>query len=148
GGALAYQWLLDGAPITGATAATYEPLAGQAGQRLGVRIEAANAVGTGTTTVVAGRVRQAPRLATGPVRVTGSARVGGRLQARPPAVSGYPRPQASYRWFRDGRRVPGATGAVYRVRPADAGALITGRVTWTNASGTATRTLRPVTISG
>ncbi|MFM7551973.1 MAG: hypothetical protein ACKO7Q_03905, partial [Actinomycetota bacterium] len=80
--------------------------------------------------------------------VTGTARVGGRLQARPAIATGFPQPTASYRWFRDGRRVPGATGAVYRVRPADAGAVITGRVTWTNATGTATRTLQPVTISG
>ena len=146
GGAPTYQWLVDGAVIPGATAATYEPLARQAGRRLSVRIAATNAAGTGTATIAAGRVRQAPRVAPGPVAVTGSARVGGRLQARPPAVGGYPQPRASYRWFRDGRRVPGATGPVYRVRPADAGALITGRVTWTNATGTITRTLRPTAI--
>jgi hypothetical protein len=63
-------------------------------------------------------------------------------------VGGFPQPQASYRWFSDGRRVFGATGAVYRVRPADAGAVITGRVVWTNAVGAVTRTLRPVTITG
>jgi hypothetical protein len=44
--------------------------------------------------------------------------------------------------------VPGVAGVVYRVRPVDAGAFITGRVTWTNAVGTVTRSLRPVTIAG
>ena len=148
GGAVSYQWLANGVEISGATTAGYRPVAGQAGQRLSLRVAATNAVGTGTTTVVAGRVRQAPRVRTGQVAVTGEARVGGRLQARPSAVTGFPQAQASYRWFRDGRRVPGVAGAVYRVRPVDAGARITGRVTWTNAVGTVTRSLRPVTIAG
>ena len=147
GGAPAYQWLIDGAAIPGATSATYRPLARQAGQRLSVRITATNAAGTGTATVAAGRVRQAPQVATGPVAVTGTARVGGRLRARPAIATGFPQPTATYRWFRDGRRIPGATGAAYRVRPADAGAVITGRVTWTNATGTAIRMLRPTTIA-
>ena len=148
GGAVSYQWLANGVEISGATSAGYRPVAGQAGQRLSLRVAATNAVGTGTTTVVAGRVRQAPQVRTGSVAVTGEARVGGRLQARPSAVTGFPQAQASYRWFRDGRRVPGVAGAVYRVRPVDAGAFITGRVTWTNAVGTVTRSLRPVTIAG
>jgi secreted trypsin-like serine protease len=148
GGAVSYQWLANGVEISGATSAGYRPVAGQAGQWLSLRVAATNAVGTGTTTVVAGRVRQAPQVRTGSVAVTGEARVGGRLQARPSAVTGFPQPQASYRWFRDGRRVPGVAGAVYRVRPVDAGARITGRVTWTNAVGTVTRSLRPVTITG
>ena len=148
GGAVSYQWLANGVEISGATSAGYRPVAGQAGQRLSLRVAATNAVGTGTTTVVAGRVRQAPRVRTGLVAVTGAARVGGRLQARPSAVTGFPQPRASYRWFRDGRRVFSATRAVYRVRPVDAGARITGRVTWRNAVGTVTRSLRPVTIAG
>ena len=148
GGAVSYQWLANGVEISGATTAGYRPVAGQAGQQLSLRVTATNAVGTGTTTVVAGRVRQAPQVRTGQVVVTGEARVGGRLQARPSAVTGFPQAQASYRWFRNGRRVPGVTGAVYRVRPVDAGARITGRVTWTNAVGTVTRSLRPVTIAG
>ena len=148
GGAVSYQWLANGVEISGATTAGYRPVAGQAGQQLSLRVTATNAVGTGTTTVVAGRVRQAPQVRTGQVVVTGEARVGGRLQARPSAVTGFPQAQASYRWFRNGRRVFSATGAVYRVRPVDAGAFITGRVTWTNAVGTVSRSLRPVTIAG
>ena len=148
GGAVSYQWLANGVEISGATTAGYRPVAGQAGQWLSLRVTATNAVGTGTTTVVAGRVRQAPQVRTGQVVVTGEARVGGRLQARPSAVTGFPQAQASYRWFRDGRRVPGVAGAVYRLRPVDAGAFITGRVIWTNAVGTVTRSLRPVTIAG
>ena len=148
GGAVSYQWLANGVEISGATTAGYRPVAGQAGQQLSLRVTATNAVGTGTTTVVAGRVRQAPQVRTGQVVVTGEARVGGRLQARPSAVTGFPQAQASYRWFRDGRRVPGVAGAVYRLRPVDAGAFITGRVIWTNAVGTVTRSLRPVTIAG
>jgi hypothetical protein len=82
------------------------------------------------------------------VPVRGAARVGGRLRAHPPAASGYPRPTATYRWFRDGRVVRSGRTSVYRVRVIDAGARITGRVTWTNAAGTVTRSLRPVTIAG
>ena len=146
-GAVTYQWLLNGAAISGATSPGYRPVAEQAGKRLSLRVSATNAAGTGTATVVAGRVRRAPQVEAGPLAVTGAARVGGRLRVRPSVVRGFPRPQATYRWFRDGRRVVGATGAVYPVRPVDAGAVITGRVTWTNAVDTVTRKLQPVTIA-
>lgn len=148
GGAIAYQWLVNGSEVAGATSAAYRPVAADAGKALSVRVAAANAAGTGTATVAAGRVRQAPQVKAGAVRVTGSARVGGRLRARPPAVRGYPAPKATYRWYRDGRLVRGARTSVFRVRPVDAGARITGRVTWRNASGTVTRALRPVRIAG
>ncbi|WP_127573004.1 glycoside hydrolase [Georgenia faecalis] len=40
GAELSYQWLLDGAPIEGATEATYTPVAGDAGRALSVAVSA------------------------------------------------------------------------------------------------------------
>ncbi len=147
GGAIAYQWLVNGSEVGGATSAAYRPVAADAGKVLSVRVAAANAAGTGTATVDAGRVLRAPRVRAGRVPVRGKARVGGRLRARPPAVRGYPRPKATYRWYRNGRLVRRARTSVYRVRPIDRGARITGRVTWTNEIGRVSRALRPVRVA-
>ncbi len=148
GQAPVYEWRVGGALVQQGAATTYRPTAAQAGKLVTLTVLAANAAGTGSATVNVGRVSRGPQVARGLIRVTGAARVGGRLRARLPVVSGYPAPTPTYRWFRDGRRVRSATGAVYRVRPVDAGARITGRVTWTNAIGRVTRTLRPVMITG
>ena len=147
GGALTYAWRVDGVLVQEGAQTTYRPTAAQAGRPVTVTVSAANAVGTGSTVVDAGRVTQSPQITAGPVPVRGAARVGGRLQARPPAVAGYPKPRATYRWFRNGRLVRSAKTSAYRVRQLDAGARITGRVTWTNAAGTVTRALRPVAIT-
>jgi hypothetical protein len=136
-----YEWRVGGAIVQTGTEASYRPTAAQAGRLVRVTVSVANAAGTGTATVDAGRVRQAPQVTPGPVRVAGTARVGGRLRALPPGVDGYPRPRVGYRWYRDGRLVRGATSATFRLRPIDAGARITGRVTWTNAVGTVSRRL-------
>ncbi len=148
GGALTYEWRVGGAIVQQGAQATYRPTAAEAGKLVTIAVSAANAAGTGTAAVDAGRVTQSPQIKAGPVPVRGAARVGGRLQARPPAVAGYPKPRATYRWFRDGRLVRSARTSVYRVRPVDAGARITGKVTWANATGRVTRALSPVRIAG
>lgn len=147
GQAPVYEWRVGGALVQQGAQATFSPTAAQAGKLVTLTVLATNAAGTGSATVEAGRVSQGPQVARGAIRVTGAARVGGRLRVRPPVVSGYPAPKPTYRWFRDGRLVRSAKTAVYRVRVIDAGARITGRVTWTNAAGTVTRALRPVAIA-
>jgi len=147
GGAIAYQWLLDGADIPGATAAAYRPTAAQAGRLLSLRIAAANAAGTGSATVRAGRVLQAPRVRADRVPVRGRAVVGGRLTAAAPSATGYPRPRVTYRFARNGRVVQTGRAGVYRVRERDRGALITGTATWTNSAGTVVRKLTAVRIA-
>jgi hypothetical protein len=62
------------------------------------------------------------------VTVKGKASPGGRLRAvtkawGPGAV------KLTYRWYKNGQAVRGATGKTYRVRASDAGARIAVRVT-------------------
>ncbi|MFM7246445.1 MAG: trypsin-like serine protease [Actinomycetota bacterium] len=147
GGAIAYQWLLDGADIPGASAAAYRPTAAQAGRLLSLRVAAANAAGTGTATVEAGRVLRAPQVRAGRVPVRGRAVVGGRLTAAAPSATGYPRPRVTYRFARNGRVVQTGRARVYRVRERDRGAVITGTVTWTSSAGAVVRKLTAVRIA-
>jgi len=147
GGAIAYQWLLDGNDIPGATTAAYRPTAAQAGRLLSLRVAAANAAGTGTATVEAGRVLRAPQVRAGRVPVRGRAVVGGRLTAAAPSATGYPRPRVTYRFARNGRVVQTGRARVYRVRERDRGALITGTVTWRSSAGAVVRKLTAVRIA-
>lgn len=147
GGAVAYQWLLNGADIAGATAAAYRPVAAQAGKALSVRVAAANAIGTSSITLAAGRVQRTPTVRRGRVAVKGRAVVGGRLTARAPRAAGYPRPKVTYRFKRNGRIVQTGRSKVYRVRKRDRGARITGTVTWRNSAGTVSRRLAAVRIA-
>lgn len=50
----------------------------------------------------------------------------------------------AYQWVRDGRAIPGASGAQYKVKPSDAGATLTVRVTATNEAGSAQASSDPV----
>ncbi|WP_418061820.1 hypothetical protein [Pimelobacter simplex] len=74
-----------------------------------------------------------------PARLAGKARVGGRLRAVAPVLSGRA-DRYSYQWLRNGRVVKGATRAVFRPRAADARARISVRVTAITAH-------RPATVS-
>lgn len=66
-------------------------------------------------------------LRTTPPIVTGTAAVGSTLGSR---VTGWtPGPRLTYRWYRDGRAIPGATHDHYRVTAADRGRRLTVTVT-------------------
>jgi hypothetical protein len=84
---------------------------------------------------------------TGIPTVSGAPQVGSRLTAS--AGSWSPGGIAfGYRWLRDGRAIPGATSASYRLQPADAGARISVRVTGTKlAYNSASRTSTAVRVA-
>ena len=93
---------------------------------------------------------QVLRLAGNPT-IGGTARVGERLTATPPAVSGPNGPVTAtlaYAWKRDGVAIPGATAASYVAAPADAGHAVAVTVTAT-APGFqgASATSAPVTVA-
>lgn len=123
-----YQWRRDGAAISGATGHAYRPVAADRGRALSVRITAVRpgyAPATRTSasaTVGAGVFGSAPSPA-----ITGASRVGALLTARPGTWS--PAASLSYRWFRSGTAIRGATAATYRLVAADHTRRITVRVT-------------------
>lgn len=120
-----YQWQRDGAAVQGATAREYTPAPRDRGHRVSAQVTATRA-GYATRTVASAvtAVVLPGTLATVAPRISGTAVVGATLAAETEAWE--PRtPRLSYRWKRDGRTIPGARGAHYRLAAADAGARIT-----------------------
>ena len=141
-----YQWYADGVAISGATASTYtahlrraRPGAHRPGTVSADGYDPAGKTSAATGPVVKGQAsfRTAPT-------VTGNAVVDHVLRADPGTFS----PSTatpSYRWLRGGEPISGATGAKYRLVPADVGRRITVRVTltaphWASASARTTGT--------
>ena len=126
---LAYQWLRNGKAIPGATQATYKLVQADAtavitvvvtGSLPGYATEKRTSVGTKP-------VALAPIVTTVPT-ISGTARVGATLTAK---VSGWTSPGTtlSYRWYRNGVAITGATKATYRLVSKDKGTRIMVKVT-------------------
>lgn len=134
--ALTFQWTRAGVAIVGATSATFTPTAADAGATLGVVVSARNGLGVGTATATSTAMTvQKPTLTTRTLIVRGSPKVGRFLYLSRPAIRGYPTPQASHQWLRNGRALDGKTRAFYRAVAADRGQRISCRITLTNSAG-------------
>ncbi|MCD9198807.1 CHAP domain-containing protein [Aeromicrobium wangtongii] len=114
-----YQWLADGAPISGATAKTFTPTSSLLGRTLTVLVTAAHggypAVGASSApaTVAPGTMTVSAR----PV-LSGTAQVGARLTT---TAGTWSRKDAtvSYQWFSGETPIKGATGSTYTARSVD-----------------------------
>ncbi len=140
--ALAYQWLLDGIEITGATGPSY---VARATGGLSVRVVARNAEGSDsrdTAAVVIGPVAIAPVVTAALVQPASGRATATQFTAVAEA-SGQPAPALSYQWFLDGAAIAGATGISHV--PALDGALSV-RITATNAGGTHSRESEVATV--
>jgi surface antigen len=125
----AYQWLVDGTPVPGATGSSYTPRVDDVRKQVSVQVtvslpgyEAASAASAATSAVVPGTFRN-----TSDPSVTGRARVDVTLTADPGGWS--PEPTLSYQWTADGEQVPGATSRTFTPTPAEVGKRITVVVT-------------------
>ncbi len=137
-----FQWLRNGNPISGGTAAAYPVVAADEGSSL-------------TVTVTATLYGQTSSLTSSPVAVPyridglatpvigGQPMVGGKLST---AGSGAPGATYTYRWLRNGTSITGATAAGYTLTSSDTGAQVSVRVTATLSGRTASRTSDPVTV--
>lgn len=159
-----YQWLRDGNPITGETALTYTVTEADRGREVSVRATGTRdgyTSGTATSNVVVGISGNAP-VATTPVAVQGSGKVGTELTSSPPAWDSTA-VQTTYQWRRGATVIDGATQPTYTVRPEDVGQSLslvaTGRRTGydngtsvsdaiTAQAGDAPVPTVPVTIAG
>jgi hypothetical protein len=134
--ALAYQWLLDGTPIGGATGTSYAPAAGDAGRVLQVRVTGtATGYRTATATSVPQTVAEgagAGARALGVPRLAATPGVGTAVGAE--LAAGTPAGGLSYRWLLDGAAVKGASGKFYTPVPDDAGRQLQVQVTARDAS--------------
>lgn len=130
------QWLRDGAPISGATAASYVPAAADVGRVLSVRVTGQfRGQSAGPLTVTSGTVARGVLAAPRTVSITGTPYVGRRLAA----VRGTWAPAGvtfGYRWYRGTKAITGATGSTYVLRKGDKGFRVTVRITGSKAGYT------------
>ncbi len=105
-----YQWLANGAPVTGATSATFTPTPSQAGKKIQVRVTAAKAGHTSATATSASTAAVAKGVLTmrGKPVVRGKTRVGKKLTVTTGTWA--PAATTTITWYVGGRAVPGAAG--------------------------------------
>lgn len=128
---LKYQWLRDGAAISGATSKTYRLVSADAGHELSVRVAGLKSGYTGVTRTSATVEAKWGFTAAPTPTVSGSVAAGRELTAV--AGSWSPAPKLAYQWRVDGAVVAGATASTWRVPEWAAGRSITVTVTATKS---------------
>ncbi|WP_309068930.1 hypothetical protein [Microbacterium sp.] len=144
--AFGYQWLRDGAPISGATAPAYVLRAADLGKKIAIRVTGSLAGHTAVTKTSAAKSVARGTLSAPTPAVTGTAKVGQLLTAKPGTWTAGTR--LTYQWLRDGRSITKATLSRYRPTAADLGRKITVRVTGTLPGyATASKTAAAKTVA-
>ncbi|WP_394280030.1 peptidoglycan DD-metalloendopeptidase family protein [Microbacterium sp.] len=147
-----YQWLRDGAVISGATASSYKATRADDGRVVAARvIVRKDAYHTASRTTSGVRIGK-PMTKTVAPTVSGTFAVGRTLTARvaPWSPDGV---RLNYQWYRGSSRIPGATTSRYTLRDADGGHKIWVRVagrkpgyTMATRSSTSRTVLRVLTV--
>ncbi|MCA0253418.1 MAG: peptidoglycan-binding protein [Actinobacteria bacterium] len=136
---LGYQWYRGSKAIKGATKATYKLQQDDIGKTLTVKVTGTRA-GYASVTTASAASKPVPKrafTATPVPKIKGTARVGLTLKVtkgtwKPTKIS------FSYRWYRDGKAISGATKSSYKLAKKDTGALITVKVTGKKSGYTTT----------
>jgi alpha-tubulin suppressor-like RCC1 family protein len=135
---MVFQWVKNGVPIPGATAAVYTVASVAAGDAGTYEVIVGNSAGAAssavaTLTVTASTTPLAPAISTQPV---GLAVNPGQTATFAVAASGSG--PLSYQWQRDGINVPGANGPVLTIGSAQAGDAGNYTLVVSNGTGSAT----------
>lgn len=143
-----YQWLRDGAAISGATANTRTVAAADQGHTLSCAVTASNGAGANTAASAGTSVPAAPvaPVNTGLPAISGTLEVGSTLTSSSGTWQQSPTAYA-YQWKRNGVDIASATASTYLVVAADAGKTLTCAVTASNAVGPTTATSAGVDIT-
>jgi hypothetical protein len=144
---LAYQWLREGSAISGATSSTYKLAVADAGKKVSVKVTGSLGGYSSVSKTSAQVSVAAGSLASAVPTISGTAKVGSTLTAKPGSwgPSGV---KLAYQWLRDGSAISGATSSTYKLVAADAGKKISVKVTGTLAGyTTASKTSAQVTVA-
>ena len=138
-GAVSYQWMADGAAITGATSTTLTLTQAEVGSVLSVKASYTDSQGTpeGATsspTAVVANVNDAP---TGSVTISGSATDGQVLTVSHTLADADGLGTVGYQWFAGAQAISGATSAALALTQALVGQPIAVRALYTDGGGTA-----------
>ena len=142
GATYTYQWLGDGAVITGATNATYTLVQADVGSAITVTFGYTDNGGTAesVTSVATLPITNTNQVATGAVTIDGTVTQNQILTANVAAIGdadGIDAATVSYQWLRAGVDITGATNATYTLVQADVGSAITVTFGYTDNGGTA-----------
>ncbi len=138
-----YQWLVDDTDISGATNATYTPVAADEGKAIKVEVSFTDDTGNGETLTSAATdaVAAAPTSntpATGAPTISGTAQVGETLTADTSGIAdadGLSSVQYEYQWLADDADISGATNATYTLTDSEESKAITVQVGFTDDEG-------------
>ena len=139
-GALAYQWLRNGAPIGGATSSTYVLGDTDVGANISLQVSWTDTHGTAEslTSVAVGPVSNINDVPTGLPTISGTATEDQTLTAVTGSLADADGLGSfSYQWLRGGSAIAGAAASTYTLGDADVGANIGVQVSWTDLLGTA-----------
>jgi Ca2+-binding RTX toxin-like protein len=127
-GAISYQWLNAGNPISGANQTTYTLTSTDVGKVISVKAGYADLQGTAesvtgnATALISALTNYAP---SGNVEITGNAIVGSTLNIENTLADANGVGSFVYQWFRNYNAITNATKSTYTLTPDDAGAEIT-----------------------
>jgi len=126
---VSYQWLRNGAAISGATSATYVVTSEDLGNRVSVAATPARAgyTSVSATSLETGLIAPGEFSATSAPTISGTVTQGSTLTAS--VDSWTPSATPTYVWKRGGVEISGATQSTYQVSAADAGNRLTVSVT-------------------
>lgn len=130
---LSWQWLVGGAPVAGATSATYTPGVADLGKTVAVSVTATYAGQATTATSVPVTVAFGVFTKSSSPSVAGTFKVGRKLSAS----AGLWLPtstRTTFQWLRNGKKISGATGSHHRLTRKDKHKKISVKVT-VRASG-------------
>ncbi|MEU5398290.1 cell surface protein [Streptomyces sp. NPDC005963] len=125
-----YQWKADGKDVPKATGSTFTVPASLLGKKVSVTVTArrtGHPSGTATSTTTTVARGSAPKATQSPT-VSGTARVGKRLTAKPGTWTPVPT-SYGYQWYANGSAISGATRSTLDLTSAQAGKKITVKVT-------------------
>lgn len=146
-----YEWLREGAVISGASAKTYTVVTADEGHQLSCKVTASNGEGLPASEVSKNSAKipgTAPKVIEAP-QVLGEPKVGDSLTCSTSSEkwSGEPPPTFTYQWLRGGVDIPSATADTYVVQEADEAKSLSCEVTARNSEGEATANSNSVTVA-
>ena len=141
GATFTYQWLADGAGISGATGSSYTPDSADEGKSIKVRVSFTDDAGNEESLISAATAAVAARPntpATGAPSISGTVQVGETLAADTSDIDdadGISNDSFSYQWAAGGSDISGATGSSYTLMSGEEGQAIQVRVSFTDDAG-------------
>jgi hypothetical protein len=123
---LTYQWYRGSTAIKGATKKTYKLTAADKGKKIKVTVKGPAYEPTSKTSAATKAIK-AGKLATATPKISGKAKVGKKLTAKP-GTWGPGTVKLTYQWYRGSAKIKGATKKAYTLKKADKGKRITVKV--------------------